>query len=307
MNVLITTYPFDENNEYLSLIKKYGGKIYFNPYKRKMKPHELKKELETINPEIIIAGTEKYDSNILDICDNLKVISRVGIGMDSIDIKECKKRGIKVYNTPDAPSNAVSELTICQIISALRRTHDFNKGIRLGEWNRHIGKEIKNCTIGIIGCGRIGRLTIKKLKAFSPKKIYINDINKNKENIDNCTPASKEKILKESDIISIHIPLDFENKDYICKEELSKLKKDCVLINTSRGGIVNENDLYKWLEENINATAALDVFENEPYCGKLIKLKNVLLSPHAGSCTKNSRLEMEKKSIENILIFFKND
>lgn len=307
MNIVVTTYPFNESNKHLEKLKNLGYDVYFNPAKRKMTPMELEKFLSFYDPEVIIAGTEKYDSKILDLCHNLKMISRVGIGMDSVDLAECKKRKIKVTNTPDAPSNAVSDLTICQMLNALRFVQETNDDMVFGKWSRKVGRDIKNCKIGIIGCGRIGKLVIGKLKGFGVKKILINDINKKREQIPGCAPASKKEILKESDIISIHIPLNSQNFNYICQKELSLIKKNAVIINTSRSGIVNEKDLYDWLLLNKEVTAVIDVFEQEPYHGDLLKLTNALLTPHLGSCSIESRTKMENGSILNVIKYLKND
>lgn len=307
MKLIVTTYPFDEINSSFEELKKMGFKILFNEYKRKMNPTEVKSLMKKENPDIIIAGTENYDINLLDVCTNLKMISRVGIGMDSVDLNECKNRNIIVTNTPDGPTNAVSELTIAQMINCIRRIPDINNQLKKGSWDRFIGRDIQNSTIGIIGCGRIGNSVIKKLNGFDTKiKIY--DINKWISaqvscDIANCDISSKQEILETCDIISLHIPLTDETLNYIDETEFKIMKKDCVLINTSRGGIVNENNLYKWLYNNKLASAAVDVFEEEPYKGKLKKLTNIVLTPHLGSCTVQGRVDMENESIKNVIKF----
>jgi len=263
---------------------------------------------------MIIAGTEMYISEVLDLCPNLKLISRVGIGMDSVDLEACNERGIKVTNTPDAPTNAVAELIIGQILTLARNINRADAKIKMGGWKRYIGREIRNCNVGIIGCGRIGSSVLEKIKAFGPNKIYINDIIKEKVKdklvpveIDKIFFASKEEILKECDIISIHIPFSEENKGFISKSELEIIKKNSIIINSSRGGIINEEDLCLWLRENKDASAAIDAFVVEPYVGELRELKNTLLTSHMGSCSKQSREDMEAQSIGNVITFLEND
>tara|TARA_R110000772_G_scaffold20466_1_gene56647 strand:+ start:10086 stop:11012 length:927 start_codon:yes stop_codon:yes gene_type:complete len=300
--IIVTTYPFNEDNENFNKLRKMGYDIQFNLYKRKMTPSEVLMVMELENPDIIIAGTEKYDVNLLDACEDLRMISRVGIGMDSVDLIETSKRNITVSNTPDAPTNAVAELTICQMINCLRRVEQISQDLKKKSgWNRYIGRDIQNSSIGIIGCGRIGRSVIEKLKGFSPKLIYIHDIDINETFIDGTLVSNKEEILIDCDIISLHIPFDSSTENYITEKEFGMMKKDAVLINTSRGGIVNENNLYNWLYNNELASSAIDVFENEPYKGELKSLDNISLTPHLGSCTIQSREDMENESIKNVI------
>ena len=300
--IIVTTYPFNEDNENFKKLKKMGYDIQFNLYKRKMSPSEVLTVMELENPDIIIAGTEKYDANLLDACKDLRMISRVGIGMDSIDFEETSKRNIAVSNTPDAPTNAVAELTICQMINCLRRVERISQDLKKKSgWDRYIGRDIQNSNIGIIGCGRIGRSVIEKLKGFNPKLIYIEDIDMNKTFIDGTLVSDKEEILRDCDIITLHIPFDESTENYITDKEFSMMKKDACIINTSRGGIINENNLYNWLYNNELASASIDVFENEPYKGELKTLDNISLTPHLGSCTIQSRKDMEDESIKNVI------
>jgi D-3-phosphoglycerate dehydrogenase len=273
-----------------------------------MTSNEITQWLIKHNPDIIIAGTEKYDINNLDFAPNLKMISRVGIGLDSVDLKECKKRNIIVYNTPDAPTNAVAELTIGQMFNALRKLSVVHETMVNGGWDRFIGRDINQCVVGVIGCGRIGTLVIDKLQSLNPKKIMVNDIDT--ETYDTSKYkyqiATKEKILSDCDIITIHIPLHQENINYIDYNDLIKIKNNGIIINTSRGGVINENDLLKWLTKNPDNIGVVDVFEEEPYNGKFDELSNIILSPHLGSCTKKSRMLMEENSLNNVLKFLNN-
>lgn len=308
MKIIVTTYPFKEDSSYIKELKDMEHQVSFNPYKRKMSPTEVKSLMEKENPDIIIAGTEKYDSDLLDTCTNLKMISRVGIGMDSVDLEETEKRGIYVTNTPDAPTNAVAELTIGQMINSLRRVEQISNDLKNGGWDRHIGKELKNSKVGIIGCGRIGKSVIKKLKGFDVKEILMYDIDQTTySHIENTTISDKNNILKECDIISIHIPYNDDNHDYITSKEFSLMRNGSILINMSRGGIINENNLYNWLYNNEDSYACIDVFEKEPYGGNLTNLVNISLTPHLGSCSMKSREEMEFHSVKNVIEYLENE
>jgi len=314
-NILVTTYPFGlvgaSPVDTLNQLKKLGYKCHFNDFKRKLTSKEHVEKLRKHDPEIIIAGTERYTSTVLDNCPSLKMISRVGIGLDAIDLDECSTRGIAVENTPDAPTNAVSELTISQMLSLLRRTYVVDSEMRSGNWERFIGREISDCCVGVIGAGRIGTSVISKLQGFRPKKILYTDLDPSRrQRTLYCRPASpiwstKTQILEECDIITIHIPMNEDNLNYLDLKDFEILKSDAVIINTSRGGIVNESALYDWLREKPSASAAIDVFEKEPYDGKLITLPNILLSPHLGSCSKTSRLQMELGAANNALNFIR--
>jgi len=307
MKVIVTTAPFGEkNNLPRKLLEEKDIQVSYNEINRKYNREELLEVLNKETPDIIIAGTEKYDKESLNLVNNLKLISRVGIGLDSVDLDECKKRNILVTYTPDAPSNAVAELTVAQMINMFRRIPRIEMGIRYHNWKRYIGREIKNSTIGIIGVGRIGNLVIRKLQKFDPKNIYINDINEEKTNRNDLVKKSKTYILENSDIITIHIPLNNHNYNYITKNELNLMKKNSCIINMSRGGIINEKDLYEWLKVNKEASAAIDVYENEPYTGSLLELDNAYLTPHLGSCTEISRYDMEVGAVEEVLNYLNN-
>jgi D-3-phosphoglycerate dehydrogenase len=307
LKIMVTTYPFGSTN---STPKKQleGHTVFYNDQLRKYTQEELIERLKSFQPDIIIAGTENYTSEILDLVPNLKMISRVGIGLDSIPIKECKKRGITVAYTPDAPSNAVAELTIGQMINSLRHTQYTDLALRDYKWDRYIGRELRDCNVGIIGCGRIGSLVIEKLNGLKPRRIYVNDIDYEKaKNMPRSEYAKKMQILSECDIISLHIPFNIQNRNFISKNEFHIMKTNVNLINMSRGGIVNEHNLYKFLSENQNATASVDVFNEEPYKGKLLKLPNTYLTPHLGSCTETSRFHMEVGAVEEVLNFINNE
>lgn len=278
MKILVTTYPFNA-----SFPEDY--EVVFNTKGMKYTQEEIQDILQKENPDIIIAGTEKYTSAEFDICPNLKIISRVGIGTSSIDLDECKKRGIKVRNTPDAPTNAVVELTLSLILSSLKKLNSQKM------WDKIIGKELNDCTIGIVGYGRIGKKVYDLCEAFGANiMIYDPYVYKGHSSLD--------ELYSKSDIISFHTSL-IDKK--ITHTELNKMKDDVILINTSRGNLLDENDLYKWLKSHPQASAALDVFENEPYVnGDLCKLDNIILTPHIGSYTTKARKLMEKESVQNI-------
>jgi len=298
MKTIITTSPFGHTNKApLDYLIEYGVNFELNRVGTKYSKEEHIQVLKDEQPDVIIAGTEKYTAEILDLVPNLKMISRVGIGLDSVDLDECRKRGIVVTYTPNAPSNAVAELTVCQILNMLRKVENVSGDMKQYTWNRYIGRELKNCKVGIIGYGRIGKLLYKKLSAFGCS-LYVNDIDHQAiaELPQFWCNKSKEWMLKNCDVISIHIPLKddkFDNHDYINLTDLDMMKDNVRLLNLSRGGIINERDLYTWLQERPKATVAIDTFDKEPYREQLANMGNAYLTPHLGSCTVQSRRDME--------------
>jgi len=302
--VAITTYPFGfPNDKPIKILS--GLDVSYNQKKRKYTREELIEVLKQRQPDIIIAGTEDYkNTEILDLVPNLQLISRVGIGLDGLDLEECRRRGITVAYTPDAPSSAVAELALGQMFNALRHIRDVDNDIRIGKWNRYIGREIRSCNIGIIGMGRIGRLVASKLIGLKPRRIFINDIIPERVvGIDRCEAGTKSQILCEADIISIHIPYTAANHWFINELDFGLMKKDAIIINMSRGNIINEDALYNWLTLNTEAFGIIDTFVNEPYKGKLRDLANTSLTPHLASCTLKSRLAMEAGAAEAVLDF----
>ncbi|MBT3397445.1 hypothetical protein HOA55_00380 [archaeon] len=299
--VFVSTSPYgDYNHSLKDALRPF--ETHYNTSGKEYPKISLIEKVKRINPEYIIAGVEKYDKEVLDLCPNLKLIARVGIGLNSVDIEECKRRGIAVTYTPDAPSNAVAELTIGQILLGIRFVPTADKIIRKGGWERYIGKELSNVKVGLIGFGRIGKLVYDKIKRLGAKEIMVNDIDKNQfRNNSELMIASKEEILKNCDVISLHIPLEDETIDFIKKDDFQKMKPDAILINNSRGKIVNEQDLYAWLHTNERAFAALDTFKTEPYVGPLSNLNNIFLTAHMGSCSMKSRNDMESGALAEVL------
>jgi D-3-phosphoglycerate dehydrogenase / 2-oxoglutarate reductase len=249
--------------------------------------------------DAVIAGTESYSKEIIESTTDLKVISRVGIGLDNVDYTACKKQNIKVAYTPDAPSCAVADLTVAQIFNLLRGIPFSDRSVRQGHWNRITGLSIRQVKIGILGVGRIGSRVINRLKPFGAN-ILACDINP-KNDIEGVEWVDKNTLLKECDLISVHIPLNDKNRYCIGIDEFSKMKRGSYIINTSRGGIINEKDLESCLSSQHLAGAALDVFEKEPYNGIMMTMDNVLLTAHLASSDRLSRYLMELGAVENCI------
>ncbi len=308
MKVLITTVPFGERDKApIDLLNNAGLDFSINPLGRKLSENDLLEMLPGF--DILIAGTEPITSAVLKASPGLKLISRVGIGLDSVDLEYTKSNGIQVSYTPDAPAPAVAELTIGLVVSLLRSVHVSNLSMHRGDWHRYSGKRICDCTIGIIGTGRIGSRVAGFLHSLGCKNLLLNDAAM--ANAD-ALPATaqwvdKGRIYAESDVISIHVPLTADTRNMIGASELGKMKHDACLINTSRGGIVNEADLYVALKSGHLSGAAFDVFDQEPYQGNLAELDNCLLTSHMGSMSVDCRARMELEATQEAVRFLRNE
>ena len=302
--VLITTVPFGNKNQLpINLLKRNGFEYLINPAGKKLTEDELA-DLVT-DFDVIIAGTEPITKKVIDRASNLKMISRVGIGLDSVDLLEAKKQNIAVSYTPDAPAPAVAELTVGMMLTLLRSVHVANSQMHLGDWHRYFGRRLSEVTIGIIGVGRIGQGVLEHLTGFGSPKVLVNDISIKDKIQDryNVEWADKEEIYKQSDIVTLHLPLTAETKNMITESHLLSMKTDAIIINTSRGGIINEDDLYKVMQSGHLSGAAIDVFDNEPYDGDLNKIERCLLTAHMGSMSIDCRARMEIEATEEAVRF----
>ena len=297
--VFISTSSFARWDESpLRLLKEAGLDAALNPHSRKLSREEIVGLAVGANG--LIAGNEPLDADVLKELKSLKVISRCGVGLDNVDLEAAKTMGIKVFNTPYGPTLAVAELTVGLIINLLRNVTQMDREVRGGIWKKRMGYLLTDKTVGIIGFGRIGKKVAELLCSFGVKMIFC-DPAIDGDQMD-CRKRELSDILKESDIICLHISsLPPENNPLLGHKEIMAMKKGAFLVNCSRGGIVDEKALYEALQEGHLSGAAIDVFFQEPYQGKLQGLQNVILTPHVGSYAKEARVEMEKKAAKNLL------
>ena len=297
-DILITTSSFaKEDPDVLEPIKRNGFEYILNPYDRKITERELVELLEKYQPVGLLAGTETISRSVLEEAeDYLKVISRVGVGWDNVDRKAAEEVGIKVFRTSGVLSDAVAELTIGMILSALRDIPCQNRQVCGGMWQKGMGLLLRGKTVGIIGFGAIGQRVGELIRAFKAKILYYDPIPKD---VHWAESASLSDLLRRADIITIHT----SGSDKILgNKELKNLcKRGVILVNTSRGGVIDEVSLYQCLLSEHISFACLDVFDEEPYSGPLTKLDNVILTPHIGSYAKEARIQMEQMAVENLL------
>lgn len=261
---------------------------------------ELKEKIKEFNV-LIVRGRTKVTREIIEAAKKLSIIARAGVGLDNIDLKAAQDKNITIVNAPEAPTHSVAELVIGLMITALRGILRGDAALKEGKWIKKelLGQELNGKILGIIGFGRIGQEIAKLALTFNMKVLaydVIEELAKKAEELGvefvGTTKEALNKLLKESDIITLHVPLLPATRHMIGKEELSMMKKNAVLINTSRGGIIDEEALYEALKQRKPAAAALDVFENEPPKGtslKLAQLPNVVATPHIGASTQEAQ------------------
>ncbi|MFZ9210454.1 MAG: NAD(P)-dependent oxidoreductase, partial [Ilumatobacteraceae bacterium] len=222
----------------------------------------------------------------------LKVIARVGTGLDNVDLAAAKKLGIKVLNTPDAPTSAVAELTLGHILGLLRNIARTDRQIRDNKWQGQMGSLLETKTVGVIGFGRIGRKVSRLVSAFGAK-VIVHDPFIRAEDFENC---SLKELCTQSDVLTLHVPYSDKTHHIISSELIQAMKPGSFVVNVSRGGLVDEVSLLSALESGHLAGAALDCFEQEPYFGPLSKLENVQMTAHMGTYARETRDLMEREA-----------
>jgi glyoxylate reductase len=253
---------------------------------------------------------DKIDSELIDNAKNLRVISTYSVGFDHIDTQYAKKKKIRVGYTPEVLTDTTADLAFSLMLDVLRRVSEGDRIIRSGKWKQiygaydYVGIDLQGKTLGIFGLGRIGSTLAKRAKSFNMKIIYHNrnPISKNKEKSLGIKYVTFDKLITSSDVISIHVPHTKETNHLFDMKIFKKMKKTAFLVNTARGKIVNEKDLIIALNKKIIAGAALDVYESEPINEKhrLTKIQNVVLTPHIGSSTKETRAKMAEITVKNL-------
>src|SRR5712692_1723625 len=276
MRVLVSAFPFLDQ-----VSVRNGIEFVYHPWNRRPTASEVLEETVRGGYDGLIAGTERIENAIADRTKSLKVISRVGSGVDNVDVEYFAARGIVTAYTPFAPVDAVAEMSVGLMIAGLRRFRTHDQRVRDGEWKRDFGRRVMDCRVGIAGFGRIGRRVASLLSPFRCE-IWLHD-----EIPDEATAhamglefVSKDVLLAEADVITLHLPLKANTRDWFGAPELRKCKEDVLIVNGSRGGIVNEPAVLAFLREHPDASYCADVFSEEPYHGELTKLANVLLLPH---------------------------
>src|SRR3984893_13480548 len=256
---------------------------------------------------VVAQLTDKFTPAVIDALDGVKIIANVAVGFDNIDLAAATRKGILVTNTPDVLTETTADFAFALLLAASRRVVEGHHFVHSGQWRKWfidllVGHDVHHRTLGIFGMARIGQAVARRARGFSMRILYHDAIRAN-ETIERELElefAGKEQLLRESDFITLHVPLLDSTRHLIGEPELKQMKKSAILINTSRGPVVDEAALAKALDQAWIAGAGLDVFEKEPQVHpELLKLENVVLAPHIASASIDTRREMSMLAARN--------
>jgi len=255
--------------------------------------------------------TEKIDSEVVDAAPRLKVISNMAVGVDNIDVSAATARKLPVGNTPGVLTDATADMAFALLLSAARRIVEADKFLRAGKWKTWspqllLGADFVGATLGIIGFGRIGQTVAKRAQGFDMRVVYYDPTT---QPAFGAKPVDLETLLRESDFVSVHVPLSPETRHFINADTLSKMKSNAILVNTSRGPVVDQNALYNALKSHQIFAAALDVTDPEPLPmdSPLLELENCIIVPHLGSASKHTRDMMSFLAAQNLIAGLKGE
>lgn len=308
----VTSYPYGiSSQDPTDLLQKHGFDIRLSPHQRKHTPQETAALLGDV--DVLIAGTEPLPAEVIAAgLPRLKHIARVGVGLDGLDIEFCQKNNITVTYTPDAPARSVVEQVFGLLICLCRRLVEAHEAMRRGEWTRHTGMLLQGKTLGILGCGRIGKQVANIARHGFGMYVLAHDIKRDQEWAErhDVQYVSLERLLSESDALTIHLPLTERTENIMNRQRIDSMKTNAFLLNTCRGEVLDEAALFDALSKDVQGKgalggAALDVYRKEPYRGPLTELANVILCCHQGSCSHDGRYAMEMGSAHNAINFQK--
>jgi len=300
--ILVTSTSFGKTDPLpLQRLKEHRCEIIKNPFGRPLKEEELIPLLSDVDG--VIAGLDEFTEEAMKGSSRLKVISRYGVGLDNVDTEAAKRLGIVVTNTPDVNTQAVADLTFGLLLSVSRMIPQAHLSTGRGQWQRFIGRGVYKKVLGIIGLGHIGRAVAKRAKGFE-MEILAYDV-KQAETFAQTLGIrfrSLDDLLRETDFITLHCELNSQTEGIIGERELGLMKETAFLINTARGGLVDEKALYRALKTGKIAGAALDAYAQEPPLGNpLLTLENLVATPHIGAHTYETVLDMGLLSVENLM------
>jgi len=299
--IAITARSFDIHGEAYKKLIQYCDVVTINQTGNRLGENELITSIQ--NADGTISGTEIFSKNVIESAPTLKIISRIGVGIDNIDLDTCARHSIKVCSTPDAPAIAVAEHTLALLFSTLKHIPQYYGQVRHGDFSISYGILLSGKTVGIIGFGRIGRQVAVLLSAMGCKVLFFDPYVEAIHSVPWKKIPKLDMLVKKSDIISLHSSPPQTGSPLITQEILSNAKKGLIIINTARGSLIDEKALDAALDSGLVAAAGLDVVSHEPYSGPLLRHSEVLITPHVASNTVESRMRMEMEAVTNIVTF----
>ena len=301
--VAITIRSFDQSGRAMKKLNDEFEIVYINSTGLRLSENVLISALK--NAEYVVAGTEIFSKKVLEASPNLKVISRVGIGMDNIDIKTAEKCRIQVLNTPEAPGLAVAEHTLALLLTLLKNIPKYNNQTRSGNYTVEPGLMLSGKTVGIVGLGRIGYRVATMLSALGCTINYYDPYIQSRPPTEWISVSSLENLVNSVEVVSLHTPAQKDGSAIFDSKIFAQCKKGIIVINTARGTLIDEKTLIEALDTGIVSAAGLDVFSTEPYKGELLKYPQVIVTPHVASNTVESRQQMEMEAVENMIHIFR--
>lgn len=289
-----------------TMLEDAGVEMVRNTHGRLLVESEMMELIKGCN--LAICGAEPMTAAVMDNAPDLRFVARSAVGLDSMDLMAARERGIGVSYVPGANAQAVAELTISHILTLIRGVQRGDALLRQGEWFRVMGRNLDELTIGIIGVGRIGKRVARHLRSFGAK-IIANDLAPDEDfgiplGID---WVSKDRLFSEADVVCLHVPKAPSTLNLVGREQLAMMKDGAFLINTARGGLIDEAALADALRSGKLAGAGLDVFGVEPYRGELAGIENILLTCHMGANTRTSRARMEIQAAECLIAYLRSE
>lgn len=304
MKILVTPTSIKKSSESEAMekLRTFSDDLVFNSTGRPLTEDELIPLLKDC--DAYLAGLDYITKRVLNECPHLKMISRYGVGYDRIDIPAATEKGVIVTNTPGANSEAVGELTFALLLAVIRKIPYLDKKTREGQWVRSTGIELKGRTIGILGLGAVGKVVARCARGFDMKVIaYDPYINKKYCEEHDITCVTLDMVIHKSDVISLHLPLDDETRYLIDDKAISKMKDGVIIINASRGGIVDEKAVCAALKSGKVGGMGLDAFEIEPppVDSPLFDFDNVVTTPHTGAHTMEASSNMTNMAVDSLI------
>ena len=300
--VLVTREVFDETLDYL----REHCEVEANQADVAMSPEELALRARD-KVGVVCSLTDRIDAALVRGCANLKVIANIAVGYNNIDVGACNEKGVMVTNTPGVLDDSTADLAWTLMLGAARRMTEVERRVRNGEWTgwrlkQWLGTDVHHATLGIVGMGRIGQAIARRAAGFEMRVLYHNRkrMPEDSERSLNAEWKSLDALLRESDFVVLQVPYTPETHHLIGAAELAKMKSTAILINSTRGGVVDDQALVEALKSGVIRAAGLDVFENEPkLASAFLELDNVVLAPHIGSSTERTRRAMAMTAARN--------
>lgn len=255
--------------------------------------------------DAIIAGVEPYSAATLEAFPQVRCISRVGVGVDAIDLDAAKRLGIAILNTPDEVAEPVAQLTVGMMLALARNLPEYGVTLRQESWERYTGALLSEWTVGLVGFGRIGRAVERCLRPFGATVVVSDPVMRQQDFPAGVELLDLDALLSRSDLVSLHVSRAVSDGPLLSRAQFERMKRGSRIVNTARGHLIDETALLRALESGHLSGAALDVYETEPYSGPLAKLPQVLCTPHIGTMTNASRRAMELKAAANVIDFLR--